>query len=255
MKKTHLQIQDLRTVYENLRFSVGPINLTSYGGLIGVLGKNGSGKSTLLRTLAGIEDHAKSFGIIKICGQNIDMIPSRERALLCSWSNSRGDYEDDWTVRDIILFGRYPHHLGHPTSTDLLKTQSVMEYLQIESFADRFMGELSSGFQQKVWLAKALSVEAPLLVLDEPTTHLDAGASWEFMDIIKRISSDSFHPTQLILCVMHDLPLASSFCDRILGLKDGRMVYDETKGNFSQNTLRKTIFDLPPTTEPYATNH
>jgi len=126
-----------------------------------------------------------------------------------------------FTVREIVLMGRSPHlsRIGRETQKDSEAAEKAMALADIADIADRFMTEISGGERQRAFIAMCLAQEPQILLLDEPTSHLDVGHQLSLLDLVKRLNRRT---GMTVVAVFHDLNLASEYCDRLLLLHQGR---------------------------------
>ena len=194
------------------------------GGWLGLVGPNGAGKSTLARAVAGLVPYE---GRITVAGRVHAASDWRGRARAIAYVPQRPVLPSSMNVTDYVLLGRSAHHsyLGAETAHDRRVASAVIERLALTSLCGRRLGELSGGEAQRTVLARALVQEAPVLILDEPTTSLDLGHSQlvlELADELRREKGIS------VLCAIHDLTLAAQFSERLLVLSQGRAVASGT---------------------------
>jgi iron complex transport system ATP-binding protein len=190
------------------------------GGWLAVVGPNGAGKSTLLRAVAGLVEHR---GSVEVGG--LALAPGtdrRRRARAVAYVPQRSVLPPTMTVTDYVLLGRFAHHsyLGAETSRDRRVTAAVVERLGLAALAGRPLGQLSGGEGQRAVLARALAQEAPVLVMDEPTTSLDMGHSQLVMELTDELRRET---GLTVLWTVHDLNLAAQYADAVLLLHDGRV--------------------------------
>jgi iron complex transport system ATP-binding protein len=184
--------------------------------MLGVVGPNGAGKSTLLRCIDRILSPQK--GCILLDERDIKKMSRMELAKKMGYIPQSASQVFPATVFDTVLMGRRPH-LGWRSSEE--DTEMVLETLQmlnIEDLAMRDINELSGGQQQKVFIARALTQEPDVLLLDEPTSNLDIRHQLEVMDIIKNIVREK--QISAIMAI-HDLNLAARYTDRIIMMNGG----------------------------------
>jgi iron complex transport system ATP-binding protein len=194
----------------------------SQGELVGLIGPNGAGKSTLLRAMLGIRDRVS--GTITLDGQDIFSIPPRERAKRVAFLPQDRRVEWRLPVRDVIMLGRYPHHAGFGGATegDRQAVDRAVHAVGSRDLLDRPIAVLSGGERTLVLLARALAVEAPLLLVDEPTSALDPSHQLQVMEILHALTRTGVG----VLAVMHDLALAARFMDRLIMMDRGAVVAD-----------------------------
>jgi iron complex transport system ATP-binding protein len=186
-----------------------------------IVGPNGAGKSTLLSLLAGLR--RPEAGRIELDGCAIGDWPARERARRLAWLSQHGEADGELAARDVVRLGRLPHHglIGAITPADEAAVQAAMLETECATFATRRLSELSGGERQRVLLARALAVQAPVLLLDEPTTHLDAPHQRALMRSLVAHARGG----AAVVAVLHDLTLALG-ADRLVVLAQGRLQAD-----------------------------
>lgn len=215
-----LKIQNLtagyqdKPVIQDISFTVVP------GEIVGIIGPNGAGKTTLFRVLTRL---LKPWsGEVRYRGRNIQEMPARELARLVAVLPQNLPLTFPFTVLDFILMGRLPH-LGRWEAIqehDQEIAREIMKLTEIKELASRPITELSGGELQRVLLTQALVQEPELLLLDEPTSHLDIGHQVEIMDLIRQLNKEK---KLTILMVLHDLNMAGEYCDRIILLNEGKI--------------------------------
>ncbi len=190
------------------------------GEWLGLLGPNGSGKSTLLKAIAGLVNYS---GGIQLSGIEASSLRSRERARLVALVPQEPVIPTGMSVAEYVLLGRTPHlpPLGAEDRRDLEISAAALELLDLTSFAHRSVRALSGGERRRVVLARALTQEAPILLLDEPTSALDIGQSQSALELICYLRKER---TMTVITAMHDLTLVGQFADRLLLMSDGRPV-------------------------------
>ncbi len=190
------------------------------GGFLAVIGPNGAGKSTLLRAVVGLVPYE---GSVRIAGRRHDPRALRGRARAVAYVPQRPVLPRAMHVGDYVLLGRFAHHryLGAETARDRRVAAAVLERLELSSFASRALGELSGGEAQRVVLARALAQEAPVLVMDEPTTSLDLSHSQRVLALTDELRREK---ALSVLCSLHDLTLAAQYADALVVVAQGRAV-------------------------------
>jgi len=184
--------------------------------MLGVVGPNGAGKSTLIRCIDRILK--PQHGTILLDGQNINDMHQMELARKIGYIPQTTAQVFPATVFDTVLMGRRPHLGWRSSEKDTEKVLEMLQMLNIEEFAMRDINELSGGQQQKVFIARALTQEPDVLLLDEPTSNLDIRHQLEVMNIIKNIVRDKGISA---IMAIHDLNLASRYADRIVMMNSG----------------------------------
>ena len=217
--------------------AVDDVSLSLHAGQwVAIVGPNGAGKSTLLGLLAGLR--RPDAGQVQVQGRALATLPARERARALAWLSQQGEAEGDIAAHDVVRLGRLPRHglFGAPDAADEAAVRAAMAETEATPFAARRLNELSGGERQRVLLARALAVQAPVLLLDEPTTHLDA----PHQRALLRSLAQRAHGGAAVAAVLHDLTLALA-ADRVLVMQRGRIVAD---GAPADATLRAALVQV-----------
>jgi iron complex transport system ATP-binding protein len=187
-------------------------------GWTAIVGPNGAGKSTLLRALAGLLP--RRAGQVWLQGPPLDDGSPRARARQVAWLAQQGQAHGDLTVRELVQLGRLPHLglFGAPGPEDERQVDAAMQATECAAWQQRRLQQLSGGERQRCLLARALAVQAPVLLLDEPTTHLDPPHQVAVVRLLQRLGRQG-----TVASVLHDLPLALQ-ADQVLLLQRGRVV-------------------------------
>lgn len=194
---------------------------TAAGEFVAVLGANGAGKTTLLQTLAGVR--APDGGEIRLDGRNLGQFSPAERARRIAHLAADEVFLEHLLVRDVVAMGRYPHHRWwqwneEPSDEEIVA--GALGAVRMDAFALRRFDTLSSGERQRVWLALALAQQAPVLLLDEPTSHLDVRAARDVLGLLRA----QVQGGKSVVCALHDLNEAAAFADRILLIGCGELL-------------------------------
>ena len=197
-----------RTVLHDVSCSFEP-------GWTAVVGPNGAGKSTLLRALAGLLKPAS--GQVTLHGKPLTDYAPSERGKAIAWLAQQGEITGDLTARETVHLGRLPHIglFGAPTAKDDAIVDAALAATESAAWKHRRLHELSGGERQRVLLSRALATQSPVLLLDEPTTHLDPPHQVALARLFRRLAT-----THTVITVLHDLPLAVQ-ADRLLVMRDG----------------------------------
>jgi len=187
------------------------------GRVLGIVGPNGAGKSSLLRLLYRYQ--APSSGQVLVDGADLWAMPPRQAARRVAAVLQEQPTDFGLTVRDLVALGRLPHRDGLAASggRDAAIIAGVLQRLDLAGFAHRTLGTLSGGERQRVMLARALAQEPQILILDEPTNHMDIRHQLELLALIRDLDLT-------IVTSLHDLNLAAEICDDILLLTGGRVM-------------------------------
>lgn len=202
---------DARRIIDDIQLSV------ETGAFVGLLGPNGSGKSTLLRCIyRGLKPDA---GTISLDGADLLAMPPREAAQRMAVVLQESPVQFDFTVQEMVLMGRTPHKRAFDQDTidDWEIVADALARVNMLDLSERNFGTLSGGEKQRVLIARALAQKSQFLVLDEPTNHLDIRYQLEILDIVRELPVTT-------LAALHDLNLASLYCDRLYVLSEGRVV-------------------------------
>ena len=191
------------------------------GELVGVIGPNGSGKTTLVRLLAGVL--RPRTGHVSLGGTRLEALGRRDIARRLAVVPQDSSLEFPFTALEVVLMGRAPHlpPLAFPRARDLELARAAMARLEVGAVDDRPLLELSGGERQRVLLARALAQQPRVLLLDEPTTHLDLRHQTGIYDTVRGLARDD---GVAVLSVLHDQNLAARYCDRLILLAGGRVV-------------------------------
>jgi len=201
-----------KAVLRNAGFKVQP------GEIVGLIGPNGSGKSTVIRALSRVLP--LQSGSILIDGKDITAIPRHTLARLIGVVPQMPLLPSAFTAFEIVLMGRNPH-LGmfqYESREEIAIAWQAMEKTGTQSLATRKVGELSGGEIQCILIARTLAQETKVMLLDEPTANLDIGRQVEILDLLKNLCCES---RLSVLAALHDLNLASQYCDRLILINDG----------------------------------
>ncbi len=188
---------------------------------LGIVGPNGSGKTTLIKTITKLIRPVR--GEIILDGENIGEMNFQDIAKKIAVVPQTFNMEFDMSVEEFVSLGRIPHRktfqfLETPLDEEI--TRDVMRLTETFELKERAISNLSGGEIQRVAIARALAQKPQLLLLDEPTSHLDIGHQIRLLDLLRQLNRDNF---LTIIAIFHDLNLASEYCDRLLLLKDGRV--------------------------------
>lgn len=190
------------------------------GAWVGIIGPNGAGKTTLLRAVMGL---VVIDGAVRLSGTPVDELNRRQMAQTVAYVPQRPVIPDGMTVTDYVLMGRtaYIPYLGSEGPTDVQIVHEALERLELSELADRTLETLSGGEVQRALLARAVVQQAPILLLDEPTTALDVGHQQQALELVDRLRRER---SLTVLSAMHDLTLAAQFAEELLLLDGGRAV-------------------------------
>jgi iron complex transport system ATP-binding protein len=191
------------------------------GGITAVIGPNGCGKSTLLRAMGRLL--RPQGGEVLLDGRRIDRLPSRDVARALGMLPQSPTAPEGLTVADLVTRGRHPHQswFRQWSRDDEAVVAEAMAWTGVSDLADRPVDALSGGQRQRAWIAMALAQGTDLLLLDEPTTHLDLAHAVDVLDLVDRLHADR---GRTVVMVLHDLSLAARYADTLVAMRDGRIV-------------------------------
>lgn len=206
-----------------------------------IVGPNGAGKSTLLKVLAGLLGHG---GEVRLFGEPAGRVPQRVRARRLSWLGQSGaageGTADDLMVYDIAMLGRLPHQrwLATPSEADHAAVERALRSTQAWDWRDRPLGQLSGGERQRVLLARALAVEAELLLMDEPLANLDPPHQADWMQVVRALVAAG----RAVVSVLHELPMALA-ADELVVMDRGRVVHHGPSSDSTTHAALERVFD------------
>jgi iron complex transport system ATP-binding protein len=190
------------------------------GAVVAVVGPNGSGKSTLLRTLGGL--WRADAGNVSLGGRSISALHRAEIAKEISYVPQESQFEFDFTVREIVLMGRYPHRgrFDRETLEDRKAADEALERTDVAYLAERSVIRLSGGEKQRVLIARSLATRAPILLLDEPTANLDVDHSLDVLGLCRSLANEG----RAVAIATHDLNAVYRFADEVALVDKGRLI-------------------------------
>jgi iron complex transport system ATP-binding protein len=191
----------------------------------GLIGPNGAGKSTLIGAAVGLRP--VTTGSIDFQGSELPLMRPADRARLLAHVEQEASTSERLTVRDVVALGRIPYQSSWqsaPSASDEQVVAGALAELGLEALAGRLYHSLSGGEQQRVQLARALAQEPRLLLLDEPTSHLDIQAQLLVLELLRRRAEAG----NTVLVALHDLNLAARFCDHLVVMRGGRVFAEGT---------------------------
>ncbi|MDQ3953030.1 MAG: ABC transporter ATP-binding protein [Actinomycetota bacterium] len=187
---------------------------------VALIGANGAGKTTVLRAVAGLVPFR---GSVRVGGVSVDQVPRRTLARSIAYVPQRPVLPEGTSVSDYVLMGRNPHirYFATESRKDCDAVAAALGRLDLDAFAERDVASLSGGEAQRVVLARAVAQEAPVLLLDEPTSELDIGHQQQVLELVDRLRQEA---GLTVLSTMHDLTLAGQYAARFVLLDRGRGV-------------------------------
>lgn len=189
----------------------------SEGEFVGLVGPNGCGKSTLLKNIYRV--YQPDSGKVFIDGRDVSQMSNRDTAREMSVMQQENNVEFDMSVFDMAMLGRFAHQkmFGNDMAREREIVRAALKEVGMDGYEERSFLSLSGGEKQRTLVARALVQQAELIILDEPTNHLDIGYQYQIMSILKKQKLTVFSS-------IHDLNIASCYCDRIILMKAGKIV-------------------------------
>ena len=239
MKEKVLTIKNLSFAYDGSNV-LNNIDLgVESGSFVSIIGPNGSGKSTLINLISKILKNYK--GEIVVNNENIEKLDSREIAKLVAVVPQYSNTGFDFLVGDLILMGRFPYisRFGREKKQDFDVVRDVMDKTKTFELSKKRFNELSGGEKQRVIIAQALAQDTPIILLDEPTSHLDINFQIEIMDLFYRLNTDE---KKTIIGVFHDINLAANYSKKAVLLKNGMVAgYGEINDIITRENIKKVF--------------
>lgn len=212
------------------------------GGITALIGPNGAGKSTLLHCLTGLQDF--DAGRVLIDGHNPLEMDSQDRAKLVALLQQNPDTVPRLTVRDLVSFGRWPHHRGRPGPKDLEAIDDALDAFDLGDLADRTLDALSGGQRQRANVAMTWAQGTPWLFLDEPLNALDPKYARDLMERLHYLSRPGGTPRTVVV-VLHDINTAARWADHVVALKDGHLFDTGPAANVLTEKNLLALFETP----------
>lgn len=212
------------------------------GELLAIIGPNGAGKSTLLRSLAGMQTPMR--GTVMVDGEAVACMTPQTRAKHVTLVEVDEVPVGEVTVREAVALGRLPYRpwwRWSQVADDEAIVERALERTDLAAEADRPLDALSSGERQRVWVALALAQQAPNLLFDEPTSHLDLRHATRMLSLLRELANDG----ATVAIVVHDLNLAAAHADRIALVGAGRMLACDVPERVFDEELLSTAYATP----------
>lgn len=205
--------------------------------LTGLVGPNGSGKTTLLKQIYRV--YKPSNGAVYIDGKNLMEYTHKESAQKTAVMAQEADASVSYSVEDVVLMGRAPHHnfFGRQTNEDFKIMEKALKKVGMYARKDQKFFTLSGGEKQRVLLARALAQSTEILILDEPSNHMDIGHQYRLFELLT-------HLNKTIFTSVHDLNLALKFCDELIVLDHGKIVAEGAPSDVLTKDLLRSVFSI-----------
>ena len=210
------------------------------GGITALIGPNGAGKSTLLSFMARLRPLAAGASI-GYNGRDLSATPTGEMAKVLSILTQENSIHSRISVRDLLLFGRYPYHQGQPKDEDRAIVENALAQFKLEDLANRYLTELSGGQRQRAMIAMVFCQSTEYVLLDEPLNNLDMHHAKNLMQLLCRLTHEHQRTTVVVL---HDINQAAAYADYVVAMKNGRVALTGTPNEvFTRNNIRD-LFDM-----------
>jgi iron complex transport system ATP-binding protein len=202
-----------------------------------IVGPNGAGKSTLLKVLAGLLPHS---GEVSLLGQPMAAMRARVRAQQLSWLGQSESSADDLTAYDVAMLGRLPHQawLAAPSAADHAAVERALRATQAWDWRGRALGQLSGGERQRVLLARALAVEAQVLLMDEPLANLDPPHQTDWLLMVQALVASG----KTVVSVLHEISFALH-ADELVVMHQGRITHQGSCSDAATHRALEQVFD------------
>jgi iron complex transport system ATP-binding protein len=225
------------------KFTLGPVTFEAQQReLIAILGPNAGGKSTLLKLLAGVLKPLS--GRVEVDGGEVSEMEARARAQQVALVSQESELLFPLRVWEYVLQGRYPYgkRLRFESDEDCLMAGNALAQVGADALRERWMDQLSGGEKQRVILARALAQSPRLLLLDEPTQHLDIGGKVELLRRLRKLADENRYT---VVVVTHELNLAAEFSDRITLMHKGKCLRIGSPAEVYERDMLQEVFDAP----------
>ncbi|MGW8593097.1 iron ABC transporter ATP-binding protein [Dietzia sp. NPDC055340] len=209
------------------------------GGVTSLIGPNGAGKSTLLGVMSRLQTADK--GHVLVDGVDVSKNAGRELARRLAVLRQENSMAIRLTVRELVGFGRFPHNGGRPAPDDIEHVEYALSAMELEEFADRYLDELSGGQRQRAHIAMVLAQDTDYVLLDEPLNNLDLRHATSIMRLLRRTAAER---GKTIVLVIHDINIAAAYSDRIIAMKEGRIIADGAPADIMRTDVLGEVYDM-----------
>jgi iron complex transport system ATP-binding protein len=222
-----------KPVVEDVTITIEPGTITSF------IGPNGAGKSTLLSMVSRLLD--ADTGEVLLDKNNVQKWKSSEFAQRVSILKQSNYLNVRLTIRELVAFGRYPYSKGRLTDVDEKFIDQALEYMNLVDIQDNFLDELSGGQRQRAFIAMVIAQDTDYVLLDEPLNNLDMKHSVQIMKILRKLVDEL---GKTVVIVLHDINFASVYSDRIVALKEGKLVKNGPTHEIINSDALREIYDM-----------
>lgn len=222
-----------KPVVEDVTLQIQPKAITSF------IGPNGAGKSTLLSMVSRLLD--SDTGEVLLDQTNVKKMKSDAFAKRVAILRQSNHLNVRLTVRELVSFGRYPYSKGRLTEEDEKHVDRAIDYMTLTDMQDKFLDELSGGQKQRAFISMVIAQDTEYILLDEPLNNLDMKHSVQIMKILRKLVDEL---GKTVVIVLHDINFASVYSDRIVALKDGRLVKDGPTNDIINSEALREVYDM-----------
>ncbi len=222
-----------KPVVEDVSVTIETGKITSF------IGPNGAGKSTLLSMVSRLLD--SDTGEVLLDKTDVKKLKSKDFAKRVAILRQSNFINVRLTIRELVSFGRYPYSHGRLTPEDNMMVDQALEYMNLIDIQDKFLDELSGGQKQRAFISMVIAQDTEYILLDEPLNNLDMKHSVQIMKILRKLVDEL---GKTVVIVLHDINFASVYSDRIVALKDGRLVKDGPTSDIINTESLREVYDM-----------
>jgi len=222
-----------KTVVENVSLKIHPRKITSF------IGPNGAGKSTLLSMVSRLIN--ADTGEVFLDQTNIKQMKSNEFAKKVAILKQSNFMNVRLTVDELVSFGRFPYSRGHLTEEDKQIVAQSLDYMNLTDIKDMYLDQLSGGQKQRAFIAMVIAQDTDYILLDEPLNNLDMKHSVQIMKTLRKLVDEL---GKTVVIVLHDINFASVYSDRIVALKDGKVIHEGKTEEIINTKILHEIYDM-----------
>ncbi|MBQ0137686.1 MAG: ATP-binding cassette domain-containing protein [Kurthia sp.] len=222
-----------KPVVEDVSVKIEPKTITSF------IGPNGAGKSTLLSMISRLLD--SDTGEVLLDNDNVKKIKAGDFAKRVAILKQSNFLSVRLTVRELVGFGRYPYSKGRLTAEDELKIDEALNYMNLVDIEDKYLDELSGGQKQRAFISMVIAQDTEYILLDEPLNNLDMKHSVQIMKILRQLVDEL---GKTVIIVLHDINFASVYSDRIVALKNGKLIKDGLTSEIITSESLEEVYDM-----------
>ncbi|KAF0815766.1 MULTISPECIES: iron ABC transporter ATP-binding protein [unclassified Cytobacillus] len=222
-----------KPVVEDVTVTIEPGTITSF------IGPNGAGKSTLLSMVSRLLE--ADTGEVLLDQNNVKKWKSSDFAKRVSILKQANYLNVRLTVRELVSFGRYPYSKGRLSAEDEKFVDQAIEYMNLDEMENKYLDELSGGQKQRAFIAMVIAQDTDYILLDEPLNNLDMKHSVQIMKILRKLVDEL---GKTVVIVLHDINFASVYSDRIVALKNGRLMKNGPTREIIDSDVLREIYDM-----------